>query len=126
MSNECTPLYRPGDEITCLATTAITGKRFVNITANRDLSSGLIKVGTPTAAGKVFGVAARDAASGTRVVVMRVGVLPITAAGSITAGSDVEVTATGAVVTLASGAAVGKAVENGTNGSDVLVAINPR
>lgn len=126
MSNECTPLYKPGHEITCLTTTAVLGKRFVNITANRDAGSGgLIKVGTPAAAGKVFGVAAADAASGSRVLVIRVGVLPVTAAGSITAGSDVEVTATGAVVTLASGTRVGKAIENGTTGVDVMVALTP-
>lgn len=123
MSNECTPLYRPGNEITCLTTTAVFGKRFVNITANRDAGSGLIKVGTPAAAGKVFGVAAADATTGKRVLVIRAGVLPVTAAGTIAAGADVEVNASGAVVTLASGASVGKAVENGTNGSDVMVAL---
>ena len=69
MANECIPLYRPGADVTCVTTGAVTGKTFVAQSAA--LTTGLISVATATAAGAVFGVAAYDAASGARVAVIR-------------------------------------------------------
>lgn len=123
MANECIPLFRPGADITCLTTGAVTGKRVVGVSATRDASTGLIKVAHATAAARGLGVAVADAASGARVqVISGPGtIVPITAAGTIAFGAEVEVGTSGQVVTLASGKAVGMAVEAGTNGNDILV-----
>lgn len=123
MANECTPLFRPGADVTCLTTAAVTGKTFVDISATRDASSGLIKVAPATAAGLSFGVATYDAANGARVPVIRGkgSIVPVTAGGTIAAGAEVEVGSGGKAVTLASGKPRGRAVEAGTNNNDVFV-----
>jgi hypothetical protein len=123
VANECTPLFRPGADITCQTTGAVTGKTFVDISATRDASTGLIKVATATAAGRSFGVAAYDAASGARVPVIRGkgSIVPVTAGGTIAFGAQVEVGTGGKAVTIAAGAAVGRAVEAGTNNNDVFI-----
>lgn len=123
MANECTPLFRPGADVTCLTTGAVTGKTFVDISATRDATEGLIKVATATAAGLSFGVAAYDAASGARVPVVRGkgSIVPVTAGGTIAFGAEVEIGSSGKAVTIASGKARGRAVEAGTNGNDVMI-----
>lgn len=123
MANECTPLFRPGADVTCLTTGAVTGKTFVDISAARDASTGLIKVATATAAGLKFGVAAYDAASGARVPVVRGkgSIVPVTAGGTIAAGAEVEVGSSGKAVTIASGKAVGRTIEAATNSNDVFI-----
>jgi hypothetical protein len=122
MANECNPLFRPGRAITGLTTGTVTGKTFVDVSATRDAATGLIKVATAGAGVKALGVAAYDAASGTNVAILRGGILPVTAGGTIAFGAEVEVGSAGKAITLASGKAVGKAVEAGTNGNDVLIA----
>jgi hypothetical protein len=124
VANECTPLFRPGADVTCLTTGAVTGSTFVDISATRDASTeGLIKVATATAAGLSFGVAAYDAASGARVPVIRGkgSIVPVTAGGTIAFGAEVEVGTGGKAVTIASGKARGRAVEAGTNNNDVMI-----
>jgi predicted RecA/RadA family phage recombinase len=123
VANECIPLFRPGGDITCLTTGAVTGKRMVGVSATRDASTGLIKVAHATAATRALGVAVKDTASGDRVaVVSGPGVIvPVTAGGTIAFGAEVEVGTSGQVVTLASGKAVGMAVEAGTNGNDIHI-----
>ncbi|MGW4325445.1 MULTISPECIES: capsid cement protein [Nocardia] len=123
MANECTPLFRPGRDITGLTTGAVTGKTFVDVSATRDATTGLIKVATAAAGAKAFGVAAYDAASGARVPIICGGIVPVTAGGTIAFGAEIEVGSSGRAITLASGKAVGKAVEAGTNGNDILVRI---
>ncbi|WP_280455650.1 DUF2190 family protein [Nocardia brasiliensis] len=120
MANECTPLFTPGKDVTALTTGAVTGKTFVGISAAPD-TYGQLKVATATAATRAFGVAARDAASGARVLVKKGGILPVTAGGTIAVGAQVEVGSNGKAVTLASGIAVGTAVSAGTNNADVFV-----
>ena len=120
MANECTPLFTPGKSITALTTGAVTGKTFVAISAAPD-TYGQLKVATATGAAHIFGVAARDAASGARVLVIKGGVVPVTAGGTIAVGAEVEVGSGGKAVTLASGKAVGVACSAGTNNNDVLV-----
>ena len=122
-TNECIPLFRPGSDVTCLTTAAVVGKTFVDISATRDATEGLFKVATATSAARAFGVAAYDAASGARVpVIAGPGtIVPVTAGGAITAGAEVEVGASGKAVTLASGKAVGKALETGANNVDCFV-----
>jgi hypothetical protein len=117
VANECIPMFRPGADITCLTTGAVTGCTFVDISATRDTTTGLVKVVTATAAGLSFGVAAYDAASGARVPVVRGkgAIVPVLCGGAITAGAEVEVGSSGKAVTIASGKARGRAIETGAN-----------
>jgi hypothetical protein len=124
MANECTPLFRPGRDVTVLTTGAVVGKTFVAISGAPDttgMKAGVLKAATCTAAAKAFGVAARDAASGATVLVKKEGILPVTAGGTIAVGAEVEVGTAGKAVTLASGKAAGIAVTAGTNGADVFI-----
>lgn len=124
MANEAIPLFRPGADVTCLTTGAVTGKRFAGISATRDATTGLNKVTTCTAAAKAFGVFAYDAASGARVPVIRGPVIvSVDCGGTITAGAQVEVGSSGKAVVLASGVAVGQALETGANSAEVLIAL---
>lgn len=120
MANECTHLFRPGKDVTVLTTGAVTGKTFVGISAAPD-TYGQLKAATATAATRAFGVAARDAASGTRVLVLKQGIVPVTAGGTIAVGAEVEVGTGGKAVTLASGRPVGLAVSAGTSNADVYI-----
>jgi len=124
MANEVAPLFRPGRDITGLATGAITGGRFIGVSATRDATTGLIKVAHATAATRALGVAAADIASGAIGAILRGGVVPVTAGGAITAGAQVEVGTDGKAVALASGIAVGIAVETGSNNNPVFVALH--
>jgi hypothetical protein len=123
VANECTPLFRPGADITCLTTGAVVGCTFVDISAARDTATGLIKVVTATAAGLSFGVAAYDAASGARVPVIRGkgSIVPVQFGGTVAAGAEVEVGTAGKAVTIASGKARGRAIEAGANGVTSLI-----
>ena len=124
MVNDARPLFRPGAEVTALTSAAVTGKTFVGISATRDADTGLVKVAPATAAAKAFGVAAYDAASGATLPILRGGIVPVTAGGSITAGDEVEVGTGGKAVKLATGVAVGQAIETATSGADVFVALH--
>lgn len=116
MANESIPLYRPGADITCLTTAAVTGKTFVNVSGPVIPASGtLTRVATAAAAAKALGVAAYDAASGAEVAVLCGGqVVPVTCGAAVTAGAEVEVGTTGRAITLAAGKAVGKALSTTT------------
>lgn len=120
MANESTPLFRPGRDITGLTTGTVTGKTFVDVSATRG-ADGMIKVATAAAGAKALGVAKYDAASGALVGILLGGVVPVTAGGTIAFGAEVEVGSAGKAITLASGKAVGKAVEAGTNGNDIQI-----
>lgn len=125
MANECIPLYRPGADITCLAGGAITGKTFVKVSAalvagnpSQNVDSTLLTVVTCTAGAKAFGVASYDVASGSRVpVIAGPGqVVPVTSGAAVTAGTEVEVNASGQAITLSTGKAAGIALST-TSGS---------
>lgn len=130
-SNQCIPLNEPGHRITVHASVALTGKRFCDITAAAQAGYGLqglvadplsagVKslpvAGAPTAAARNFGVAEHDIASGAQGVVLtgKGLIVPVTASNAaITGGQEVEVAdTTGRVKTLASGIAVGKAMDS--------------
>lgn len=123
MANEAKPLFRPGASVTVKTTAAVSGKTFVAVSAAPD-ADGLIKAATATAAVKAFGVAGRDIASGDAGLVLRGGIVNVTAGGTIAAGAEVEVGAGGKAVALASGKSVGIACTAGTNNNDVLVALD--
>lgn len=124
MANECTPLFKPGRDVTVLTTTAVTGKTFVAVTGDPDARSGLIKAGTAAAGARPFGVAARNAPAGSQLLVIRSGILPVTAGAAITAGQEVEVDAGGRVIPLDTGKSVGTAVKGAANGADALIALH--
>lgn len=109
MANDCIPHFEPGDRITCTPTAAVSGKRFVAISGNQQ-ADGTYSVSPPAAGGRVLGVAAWDAPIGGKVTVIKGAgyVLPVVlGAAGLAAGTEVQVDATGAVVALAAGRAVG-------------------
>jgi hypothetical protein len=122
MANECIPLYRPGHDLTCVTTGAVVGKTFVDYSAA--MTTGLPSVNTATAAGKVAGVAAYDAASGSRVAVIRGKgqIVPMTCgAGGITALAEVEVGAAGKPVTFSAGVKVGRALSTAAAAAQIWI-----
>lgn len=123
MANEAIPLFRPGADVTCLTTGAVTGKTFLDVSATTDATTGLTKVATCGAGVKAYGVAAYDAASGARVPVLTGPGLHVyvTAGATVAFGVEVEVGTGGKAITLASGKAVGKALAAGTNNNDLLI-----
>lgn len=125
MANECIPLFTEGDQVTFKAAAAVTGKKFVDISAAADAASGVLQVTPPAAGGKVSGVAAFDAPVNGLVTLLRDrgSVVPVTAGGTVAFGAEVQVDATGAVVTLSSGVAVGRAWSAGASGADVFVTL---
>lgn len=135
--NECIPWYEDGDRVTAEATAAVTGKRFVNASANRlsgpmipgtpqigasdPVDGGNIRAAHAAAAGAAIGVSSWDAAIGEKFDVLAEGILPVTAGAAIAAGQRVEVGANGTAVPLAAGVAVGVAVDGAANGADAQI-----
>lgn len=126
MANECIPFFDEGDQITGTATAAVTGKRFVAISGNRQ-ADGTISIAPPAAGGRVFGVAEQDAAVGRRVGIIRErgSIVPVTAPGAaIVAFGEVEVDVTGGVIPHAAGVAVGYVVDACPGGgADAMVSL---
>lgn len=94
------PIFIPGEAITLTASAAITGGQLLSVSGNGTVA--------PAAAGAAswIGVAAFDAASGTRVTVYPRGVVhESTADSAITAADQLQTGATGKVKTLAAAAA---------------------
>lgn len=131
MANECIPLYRPGSDITAQAGGAITGKTFVKVSAGLNpgnpvsgTSSVLMTIITNTAGAKSVGVAAYDAAVGTRVPLINGPghVVPVTSGAAVAAGAEVESDASGQAITLAAGKPLGMALSATTGaGQDLFV-----
>lgn len=119
MANECIPVYDPGEAVTCHADAAITGKRFVRVSAAKQAGSDLAPAGVDqTAGGNVrcnqdftggvlvpaFGVADRDCPIGGKFGALKGGVVPMEASAAITAGVRVMPSTDGRVAAYASGA----------------------
>lgn len=125
-ANSCIPLYEPGDRITCTPTAAVGGKTFVALSGNQQ-ADGTFSVAPPVAGGRVLGVAAWDGAVGAKVTIIKGAgyILPVkVAAAALAAGTEVQVDATGAVVALATGRAVGFLMTaGGAVGTDALVCL---
>lgn len=117
-------VYDPGATITAEATATVTARRFLAISGNR-VSGGNLAVAHATAAGRVCGVAANDAASGALVTVVRGNsrVVKVTAAANISAFAEVEVGASGQATPLVSGVAAGYAVTGATSGGDAEISL---
>jgi predicted RecA/RadA family phage recombinase len=144
MANDLVPYKRPGDDVTGIATSAITGKRCVQITgAKTALTEGLstvadgnlYKVGHPNDAGAaanggaskyVFGVAKYDAAIGKQVGIVREGIVPIRCSAALTFGQKVMVAADGTVIPYVEGAgafAIGMACNSHGINTDAEIAL---
>ncbi|GJO43098.1 hypothetical protein DSM43518_04571 [Mycobacterium marinum] len=117
-------VYSPGQDITGEAGGSVTARTFLKINGDRT-SGGNISVVTATAAGRVCGVAAGDAASGELVTIARGNsrVVKVTTAGIIAAGAEVEVGSAGKAVTLDSGVAVGYAMTGAASGADAEISL---
>jgi hypothetical protein len=123
LANECIPFYEPGQRVTGRAKAAIIGKRFVNISGDRE--DGLIGIAAATAAGKAFGVSSHDAADGDNVTVIGPGaIVPVTAtAATIAAGVEVEVATGGKCVAFSAGVKVGVCVTACAANADAQIRI---
>lgn len=110
-ANECIPFKEPGGHVTGTPTAAVTGKRCVVISGDRN-ADGTYSVAPAGAGVKAFGVAQQDAGVGVRVTIIRSPgiIIPVTSGAAIAAGQGVEVDATGRVIPLAAGARVGTAL----------------
>jgi hypothetical protein len=130
-ANECTPFYEGEGRISCYVGTAVTGKRFVGISGNRQAgpalntstNGGNYTIAHATAVSKAFGVSSYDGAVGDILpVIIEPGtVVPVTAGANIAAGAEVEVGSNGQAITLASGKAVGLCVNGATSGNDAEI-----
>lgn len=119
MANETIPYWQPGDTPTCHAKAAVTGKRFVAISGPR--VGGNPQVSPAGAGVKVFGVAGRDAAAGTKVIAHTEGIVPVTAGAALTAGQEVQSDATGQAIVLAAGKPAGSVVDDVALGADAPI-----
>ncbi|MEV4179935.1 capsid cement protein [Streptosporangium canum] len=98
------PIYTPGETFTVTTSAAITGGQLVAVSGN-----GTVGVAGAASAAWI-GVAAHDAASGSRLTVFARGTVhESTASGAITAGAQLATGAAGTVASLAvaAGAAAG-------------------
>lgn len=105
--------YDPGADITCQASTALTGGRAVGLPSARntggpagisDTGDGLLVVGLPTAGGGIFGVAQHDAVLNGRVNVVRPPkVCPMECSAAIAISAELMVGVDGRVATRTAG-----------------------
>jgi hypothetical protein len=114
-------IYSPGQDVTGQASATLTAKRAVKISGNR--TGGNVAVAPADAAGRIFGIAKDDTASGDLVSVARAGVVKVTAGGSIAAFAEVEVGTAGKVITKASGVAIGYALTAATTDTDAEISL---
>lgn len=124
MANDAIPFFEPGADPTGKASAAVTGKRFLKITGNRN-SDGSFPVAHADAGGKIFGVASWDTAQNGFVTVQRAPgrCVPVTADGAINADDEVEVGANGKAKALTNGIAVGRCLTGVADGADAMVAL---
>jgi hypothetical protein len=136
-TNECIPFYEDGDHITGYCTAAITGKTFVMISGNRSggtfdptqtaipADKGAPNIAPATAAGRIFGVAGYDGASGGHIEVIRGSkmVVPVTAGAALNAFQEVEVGPAQGAVPHAAGVAVGFALTGCAVGADAQISL---
>lgn len=107
--NEAIAYYDPGDDISAHCGAAVTGKRFVAISAPKQVASlalsnvtdgGNIVVSPCGAGGNALGVATYDAPLAGKVPVARGHkVFPVEAGAAMTAGQRVQSDATGRAIT---------------------------
>lgn len=105
------PKFWSPPTVTCHASAALTGGRFVRVSAAP--TGGNPTIAVAAAAGKAFGVLAQDCPAAAKVGV-HVGnglVTNVEAGAAIAVGASVEANASGQAITLAAGTALGMALE---------------
>lgn len=124
--NECIPLYEPGKRITIVADGAISGRRAVKVNASKGqgFPGANLHVIQAVAANRPDGIALWDLALNEVGGMIRDGVVPVDAGATVTAGQEVEIDATGRVITLAAGKSIGKAWTDATVGNPCYVALS--
>lgn len=113
------PVYKPGQEYTLAASSAVIAGRVVEVTGPGTAGHA------GAASAKVVGVAAFPAATGEHFTVFDGGVHRLTASGAVTAGDRVAAAADGKVATAATpetGTQLGLALTSGSDGDVVEVA----
>lgn len=117
------PKFEPGQgPITCHAPAAVTGGRFVVVSAAP--TAGNTTVAAVAVAGaKVLGVAVQDAPAGAKVGVHASPgtIVQVQAAGAIAVGASVQASANGRAETLAAGAPAGVALEAATVADQLIL-----
>lgn len=121
--NPAVPFWDEGNTITCHATAAVTGKRFVTVSGPRQGGNPAVAHAAGTAGTKALGVSARDAASGEKFSVYSSPglVMPVTPAVAITAGQPIYSAADGRATNVATGQQVGTALDDAAVGVDCPV-----
>lgn len=111
-------LFNDARFISCKCSAAVTGGRFVKISATVDATNGNPVVAHAGAGQKVFGVAMFDAPINGYVTVARApNVMPVTSGAAIAAGAQVESDANGKAITLDAGKPAGTCI-NTVGGAD--------
>lgn len=116
---DVTPYHFPADTITCHASAAVTGGRFVAPSGAR--VDGNYRVAHAGAGAAAIGVAARDKATGEKVMVFCEGIVGVTAGAALTAGQRVQSDGTGQAIVLAAGAPLGVVLEDAASGATALI-----
>jgi len=134
--NEAIAYFDPGDDLTGQASAAITGRRFVDVSAAKQAGSqglsadtfgGSIPCALCGAGAKALGVASYDAAIGAKFPIARGHkVFPVEAGGAIAPGASVMSDATGRAVSWASAASeanarLGKCLNNVTAAGQIAI-----
>lgn len=118
-TNEARPFFKPGHDITGYLTENLQGKHFVAATTGSRGSQPYIAA--PKAGAPVLGVLICDGVRGDTLTVFVGGVVPVIAAADVTAGTEVQTDATGAVVPHTDGVAVGYVIAAATTGKSAAV-----
>lgn len=116
--SEYVPLFKPGQDVTRVASAAVTGGQLVAVSGDGSVAP------TAGATAAFFGIAGFDAAVGDNVAIHKGGVQRPLASGAIAAGDIVVAAAAGRVATNAAPAAgqqVGIALTTAADGEPVEI-----
>lgn len=117
------PNHTPGKDVTVHCTGAVIGGRFVKVSANLQ-STGHYSCSQSAAAGDEFAVAARDKASGEKVLAFRAGIVPMeVGAVAVVAGALICTDAVGRIVAVGANRPTGRVLQDGAPGAFVPVAL---
>jgi hypothetical protein len=133
--NELIAYYDPGDDLSATCDGAVTGKRFVSVSANKEVGSqalandtlgGNIVVAQSGAGDRALGVATYDQIDGKKVPVVRGHkVVPVEAGAAANAGDECQSDATGRAIALAAGKPLGVFLNSPTAaGQTAIVALD--
>lgn len=124
-TNTAVPFWDEGNTITCHASAAVTGKRFVTISGARVEGNPRVAHAAGTSTTKALGVSGYDTPSGGKVSVYAAPglVMPVTQAAGVaaTAGQLAYSDATGAATNVATGLVVGTYLDDVAAGGEAVI-----